>query len=49
MLAECETVELAVGDVLCVARERVTHAYFPVRSLISLVMPIDDRPISKLG
>ena len=41
MLAQCDVVELAFGDVLCTPRERLSHVYFPTRSFISLVMPID--------
>ncbi len=49
ILDECEPVELAVGDVLCAAGEPVQHAYFPVRSLISLVMPIDESSHLEVG
>lgn len=40
MLAGCEPVELAFGDVLYTPGDRVSHVYFPTRSFISLVMPI---------
>ena len=41
MLARCDNVELNFGDVLCTPRERLSHVYFPTRSFISLVMPMD--------
>ena len=41
MLAGCETIELASGDVLCRPGDRLRHVYFPTRSFISLVMPVD--------
>ena len=40
MLAGCESVELAFGDVLYTPNECLSHVYFPTRSFISLVMPI---------
>jgi CRP-like cAMP-binding protein len=41
VLALCETVELKFADVLYTPRERLSHVYFPVRSFISLIMPVD--------
>ncbi len=41
LLAECETVDLACADVLYDSGERLSHVYFPVRSFISLIMPVD--------
>ena len=49
MVAGCEPVELALADVLCAAGERVRHAYFPVKSLISLIMPIDESSHLEVG
>jgi CRP-like cAMP-binding protein len=49
MLAECESVELAFADVLYTPRERLSHVYFPTRSFISLIMPVDDGPSLEVG
>lgn len=49
MLAGCETVELAFGDVLYTLGERLSHVYFPIRSFISLIMPVDDSASLEVG
>jgi CRP-like cAMP-binding protein len=49
MLAGCEPVELALADVLCASGEAVRHVYFPVRSLISLIMPVDESSHLEVG
>jgi len=41
LLANSDAVELALGDVLGNPGDPVRHVYFPVDSVISLVMPID--------
>ena len=41
LLAECETVAVAFGDVLYAPPQELGHAYFPIESFISLIMPID--------
>ena len=48
LLADCETVELAFAEVLYTPRERLSHVYFPIKSFISLVMPVDDSDSSSL-
>ncbi len=49
MLAGCETVELAFADVLCTPSARIRHVYFPTRSFISLIMPVDDSASLEVG
>jgi CRP-like cAMP-binding protein len=49
MLAGCETVELAFADVLYTPRERLSHVYFPLRSFISLIMPVDEAASLEVG
>ena len=41
LLANCEHVELTIGEVLYRAGEVIPHVYFPTGSFISLVAPID--------
>lgn len=41
LLANCEHIELAIGEVLYRAGEIVPHVYFPTGGFISLVAPID--------
>jgi CRP-like cAMP-binding protein len=48
-VAGCEMVELAFADVLYTPRERLSHVYFPIRSFISLIMPIDDSASLEVG
>lgn len=45
----CETIELAFADVLYAPHERLGHVYFPIRSFISLVMPVDDSASLEVG
>ncbi|MGM0543328.1 MAG: Crp/Fnr family transcriptional regulator [Pseudomonadota bacterium] len=40
-MADCETVELAFGDVLLHPSDAITHVYFPIDSFISLIVVID--------
>jgi len=49
LLADCETVELAFADVLYTPRERLSHVYFPTKSFISMVMPVDDSSSLEVG
>jgi len=41
MLAGFEAVELVFADVLYTPGKRLSHVYFPTRSFISLIMPVD--------
>ena len=49
VLAECETVELAFGDLLYTPWERLSHVYFPTTTFISLIMPVDDSDSLEVG
>jgi len=49
VLAGCETVELAFADVLYTPGERLSHVYFPTRSFISLIMPVDASASLEVG
>ncbi len=49
MLAGCEPVELAFAEVLLSAGDRIRDVYFPVRSLISMIMPIDESSHLEVG
>ena len=49
VLAECETVELAFGDVLYTPGERLRDVYFPTGSFISLIMPVDTSSSLEVG
>jgi len=49
MLAGCEEVELSYADILCTPGERISHVHFPIRSFISLVMPVDDSDSLEVG
>jgi CRP-like cAMP-binding protein len=49
MLAQCETIELDIAELLFHAGEIIPHAYFPTGSFISLVMPIDGHDNLEVG
>src|SRR5271165_5493484 len=43
LLARCEPVELVLADVLFTSGEAMRHAFFPIDSVISLIVGVDDR------
>ena len=49
LLAICEPVDLALSEVLCKGGERTRHVFFPIDSTISLVTPIDGKPVLEVG
>ena len=49
MLAACDTVQLAVADVLYSPGERLQDVFFPVSGFISLIMEVDDRSSLEVG
>jgi CRP-like cAMP-binding protein len=49
LLAICEPVELALSDVMGETGTRTRHVYFPIGATISLVTPIDGKPMLEVG
>ena len=49
MLEGCESVQLVFADVLYTPGERLKHVYFPIRSFISMVMPLLDSTSLEVG
>jgi CRP-like cAMP-binding protein len=48
-LAICEEVELVMSEVLCENGASSRYAYFPTEGYISLITPIDGKPILEVG
>jgi CRP-like cAMP-binding protein len=48
-LAVCEEVELPLSEVLCESGIVTRYAYFPTKGYISLITPIDGKPILEVG
>src|SRR6202166_2139554 len=49
LLALCEPVDLALSEVLYETGERTRRVFFPIDSTISLVTPIDGKPVLEVG
>ncbi len=49
ILAHCDAVQLAPGDVLCEADTPLLYAYFPVDGFISLLTRTEDHPSLEVG
>jgi hypothetical protein len=49
LLAVCEPVELACSEVLAKPGDRMRHAYFPIGSFVSLIMPPVGHPDMAVG
>jgi hypothetical protein len=49
LLARCDQVDLVMGDVIGEPGSRVHHAYFPIRSFISLIAPADGTASLEVG
>jgi CRP-like cAMP-binding protein len=49
LISLCELVELTLRDVLHEQGARIRHVYFPVRSFISLISAVDERPKLEVG
>jgi CRP-like cAMP-binding protein len=49
LLAQCESVELTLGQVLCEPKTPTRHVYFPIEGFISLVAHSDTSPGLEVG
>jgi hypothetical protein len=49
LLAVCERVDLTLSEVVSESGRRTRHVYFPTGSTISLVTPIDGKPVLEVG
>ena len=49
LLALCEPVDLQLSDVLGESGTRTRNVYFPIDAAISLVTPIDGKPVLEVG
>jgi CRP-like cAMP-binding protein len=49
LLGLCEEVELVMSQVLCECGTSTRYAYFPTKGYISLVTPIDGKPVLEVG
>ena len=49
LLEQCDTVELAFGEILCEPDQPFRHVYFPITSFISLVAKVGDHPPLEMG
>src|ERR1700736_2826109 len=49
LLAICEPVDLVLSEVLCRSGERTRCVYFPIDATVSLVTPIDGKPVLEVG
>jgi CRP-like cAMP-binding protein len=49
LLAICEPVDLVLSEVLCEGGQRTRYVYFPLDATISLVTPIDGKPVLEVG
>ena len=49
LIVHCDEVDLVESDVLCERGDRIDHVYFPIRSFISLITPIDPQAGFEIG
>ncbi|MEP6883647.1 MAG: Crp/Fnr family transcriptional regulator [Gammaproteobacteria bacterium] len=49
LLLICEPVHMQLSEVLCESGERTRYVYFPVESTVSLITPIDGKPVLEVG
>ena len=49
LLAQCESVELVLSEVLCERGQVTRDVYFPVEGFISLITSVDEHPALEVG
>ncbi len=49
LLAQCESVELVLSEVLCERGQVTRDVYFPVEGFISLIISVDEHPALEVG
>jgi CRP-like cAMP-binding protein len=49
LLKICEPVDLTMSEVLCESGTATRYAYFPTRGYISLITPLDGKPVLEVG
>ena len=49
LLLVCTPVQLELSQVLCESGERTRYVYFPVDATVSLITPIDGKPVLEVG
>ena len=49
LLTLCEPVDLTLSEVLCESGKPTRHVYFPISATISLVTPIEGKPVLEVG
>lgn len=49
LLADCETIQVRFGEILCEPGHDYAHVYFPLTSFISLMAKVDGHPPLELG
>ncbi len=49
LLAICEPADLVLSEVMGESGKRTRHVYFPIDATISLVTPIDGKPVLEVG
>jgi CRP-like cAMP-binding protein len=49
LLRICDPVDLVLSEVLCEGGQRTRYVYFPIDATISLVTPIDGKPVLEVG
>jgi len=48
-IAQCDTVNVAISDILCEPGDRVRYVYFPIDCFLSLITPVADHEGFEVG